>query len=181
MQGRRTKIVVTLGPATREPEAIGRLLEAGADVFRINCSHGTPDSLRSDIAHIRRKAAELARSVAILLDLQGPKIRTGPIDPPLELANGDLLEIHMDEREGIDKSCGTTYPQLASDLGVGNRVLFADGALSGTVEEVSTDRVKIRMEQGGSLGAHKGINLPGIPVSAPSLTEKDLVDLEEWK
>jgi pyruvate kinase len=121
--------------------------------------------------------------VAILLDLQGPKIRTSKMEAPLELAAGDLLEIVMDpEVVGSGRRCGTTYPEMAHDVVVGSRIVFADGALAGTVErvllEASPPEVHVRMVQGGALGSNKGINLPGVDVSAPSLTEKDLGDLE---
>ncbi len=179
---RRTKIVATIGPASSGEEQLAALLEAGVNVCRINCSHATHESIRKDVARIRRAASRLDRPVAILLDLQGPKIRTAEVSAPLALAEGDILELVMDERVGSGRRCGTTYPQLARDVTVGSRVVFADGALSGEVERVLLDRsppeVHVRMRQGGQLGSHKGINLPGVDVSAPSLTEKDLGDLE---
>lgn len=180
---RRTKIVATLGPATRTPEALTALLTAGVDVCRINCSHATADGIREAVARVRRCATELGRPVGILLDLQGPKIRTGPVPVPLELASGDLLTVVMDEDlVGSGKRVGTTYVGLAADVRPGDQVLFADGALSGVVASVRRDpspaEVDIRIVDGGALGAHKGINLPGVAVSAPCLTDKDLEDLE---
>ena len=194
MQPRRTRIVATLGPATRTPEAITALIEAGVNVCRINCSHATPDGIRESIARVRRAAQALSRPVGILLDLQGPKIRTGALLAPLPLASGDRLVVRMDEDyvppltapDGTagtrTYTIGTTWLGLARDVTPGDTVLFADGALSGVVEYVHRDHtpaeVTIRIVDGGDLGAFKGINLPGTPVSAPCLTEKDIADLE---
>ncbi|MEE2752080.1 MAG: pyruvate kinase [Myxococcota bacterium] len=182
MSVRRTKIVATLGPASNSPETLHALLESGVDVCRINCSHSTPESIRADISHVRRKAAELQKPVSILLDLQGPKIRTGPCDTPLKVDSGDLLTIVVAEVAGEGLRCGTTYAQLHHDVHVGARLFFADGTLSGHVERIDSElvppEVHVRMDRGGHLGSRKGINLPGVEVSAASLTEKDIQDLE---
>ncbi len=182
MNKRRTRIVATLGPASRDPEMVAALITAGVDVFRINCSHATPEGIRESIARVRRAALAADRAIAILLDLQGPKIRTGHLPAPILLATGDVLTLVMDEdyvAEGL--RVGSTYTGMAGDVRVGDAVLFADGALSGVVSAVRRDltpaEVDITMEDGGDLGSHKGINLPGVAVSAPSLTEKDLADL----
>lgn len=158
-------------------------MEAGADVCRINCSHADHDSIRRQVAAVRQVAWEVGRPVGVLLDLQGPKIRTGPVATPLELCRGDLLTVVMvDEDLAAIGRIGTTYPQLAQDLRVGDPILFADGALDGEVEAIDLAaepaEVQIRMGNGGILGSHKGINLPGAEVSSPSLTTKDLADLE---
>jgi len=177
---RRTKIVATLGPATRE--RLDELLEAGVNVARINCSHADHAAIRADVSRVRRAATRASVAVAILLDLQGPKIRTGEVEEPLDLPSGCTLEIVMDEElVGSGTRCGTTYTPMASDVSVGDRVVFADGALSGHVASVHLDRappeVHVTIEHGGLLGSHKGINLPGVDVSAPSLTTKDREDL----
>jgi pyruvate kinase len=182
MATRRTKIVATLGPASRESEQILALLGAGVDVFRINCSHASAEGIRELVARVRRAATRLDRAAAILLDLQGPKIRTGDLAAPLELASGDVLTVVMDEEyAAVGKRIGTTYTGMADDVGVGDLVLFADGALSGEVRAVRRDRtpaeVDIEIRDGGALGAHKGMNFPGVNVRAPCLTEKDLEDL----
>ena len=175
---RRTKIVATIGPASREPSMLRELLRAGVNVCRLNCSHATPDALRSDIARIRRISAELDRPVAILLDLQGPKIRTGKVPEPIDLATGDVLTVVMDtDYVAQGHRVGTTWVTLAEDVGVGEPVLFADGALSGEVVAVRADEVDIRIIDGGLLGSHKGINLPATHIRAPALTEKDKEDL----
>ena len=182
MHTRRTRIVATLGPASRDPDTVAALVAAGVDVFRINCSHATPESIREAVARVRRAALVADRAIAILLDLQGPKIRTGHLAEPLALATGDVLTLVMDEDHVADgHRIGTTYTGMAGDVRVGDAVLFADGALSGTVSAVRRDcspaEVDITMIDGGDLGSHKGINLPGVAVSAPSLTTKDLEDL----
>ena len=180
---RHTKIVATIGPGSRDPETLRALLQAGVDVARINCSHATADGIRSDVARIRRAATELGRNVAILLDLQGPKIRTGTIDPPVDLATGDVLTVVMDGREAVGKRVGTTWPTMADDVKVGEAVLFADGALTGTVAAVrpagadGPAEVDIEIIHGGPLGSRKGINLPDTDIQAPALTEKDKADL----
>ncbi|HJN73276.1 MAG TPA: pyruvate kinase [Myxococcota bacterium] len=181
MSPRKTKIVATLGPASRPAEILEELVQY-VDVFRINCSHGSSESIRRDIAHVRRACMNSRRYAGILLDLQGPKIRTGAMKEPLKLAAGDVLEVVMDEDLlGEGRRCGTTYSAMADDVVIDDVVMFADGALSGRVEAVVREgglaEVHIRMAEGGELGSHKGINLPGVEISAPSLTDKDIADL----
>lgn len=187
MPPRKTRIVATIGPASRDPATLKALLQAGVDVCRINCSHADADAIRSDVARIRRAAMELDRPVGILLDLQGPKIRTGP-GGPVELASGDLLTVRMEERfaaraEDGGAEVGTTWTRMVLDVRPGERVLFADGALSGEVVEVlpaagdEPGRVRIRIRDGGPLGSHKGINMPDSDIQAPAMTDKDRADL----
>lgn len=180
---RRTKIVATLGPATRTPEQLHALLAAGVDVCRINCSHASPESIREMVSRVRRVAQALDRPCAILLDLQGPKIRTGAVPAPLVLKEGDVLTVVMDEDYPAQgHRIGTTYTAMVDDVAQGDQVLFADGALAGEVADVrfspAPGEVDIRITEGGELGSHKGINLPGVNVRAPSPTAKDLADLE---
>jgi pyruvate kinase len=178
---RCTKIVATLGPKTNCEGVLEAIIRAGVNVCRVNCSHASHDGIRAQIAHVRRTAAAIDKPVAILLDLQGPKIRVGKVDQPLELECGDLLEVVMDERVGSGKRCGTTYSEMADDVVAGDRVLFDDGKLSGAVEAVllntSPKEVHIRIDVGGLLGSNKGINLPDAKISAASVTEKDRADL----
>lgn len=178
----RTKIVATLGPASVNEPILTTLLESGVDVCRINCSHASHENIRAQVARIRRAADRAEAHVAILLDLQGPKIRTGPAKTPVALTAGDTLTVVMDDGlEAEGKRVGTTYPEMAQDVSPGDRVLFADGALSGEVSAVRTDtapaEVDILIHVGGELGSHKGINLPGVEMSVPSVTEKDDADL----
>lgn len=182
MLNRKTKIVATLGPATRDPHVLRQLLRKGVDVCRINCSHCDAKAIRTEIAHIRRTASELNKAVAILLDLQGPKIRVSKMKEPLTLGRGALLEISMDPTIiGEGNRCGTGYLSLASEVREGQPVLFDDGALSGVIERVYLDKtpaeVHVRMKVGGKLGSNKGMNLPGASLAAPCLTEKDISDL----
>jgi pyruvate kinase len=182
MPKRKTKIVATLGPATREPHVLRQLLRTGVDVCRINCSHCDAKAIRTEIAHIRRAAAELGKSVAILLDLQGPKIRVGKMKEALALSRGSLLEIVMDpDLIGTGTRCGTGYLTLASEVKEAQKVLFDDGALAGVVEKVDLEstpaEVHVRIKVGGNLGSNKGMNLPGASLAAPCLTEKDRKDL----
>jgi pyruvate kinase len=183
---RKTKIVATIGPATRSRDGLRSLMLAGINVARINCSHATPGSIRSDVARIRQVATELDLRIAIMLDLQGPKIRVGMCEPPVELAPGDTLTVVMDEDlKAVGARVGTTWTTLADDVKAGEPALFADGALSGTVKEVRPARgdapaeVDIVMVHGGKLGSRKGINLPETDIKAPALTAKDRVDLGE--
>ena len=179
---RKTKIVATLGPSINQPETLEKALLAGVDVCRINCSHSSHQDIRKMIALIRRVAAKLDRSVAILLDLQGPKIRCGVITPKLDLEDNDILTLVMDlDYVHQGNRIGVTWPTLANDVEVGERVLFADGALSGMVQEVrlqsSPPEVDIKIEVGGTLTSKKGINLPESDIKAPALTPKDEADL----
>ncbi len=179
---RSTRIVATIGPACRPPAVLDALLEAGVNVCRINGSHGDPASIALDVTRIREAAARVGRRVAILLDLQGPKIRTGPASRPVKLAAGERLELVMDPTlQATAHRVGCTWPNLVHDLEVGARVLFADGALEAVVEDVQPRArppfVGMRMRYGGELGGHKGINLPDLSLSAPCLTPKDKLDL----
>ncbi len=182
-RARHTRIVATIGPRSRTPEMLRDLLVQGVDVARINCSHASHDVIRADVARIRRAAVETSRNVAILLDLQGPKIRTGKIPEPLDLPEGSVLTVVMDpDVVGEERRCGTTWPTMANDVKVGEMVLFADGALGGEVDalrfpEGAPAEVDIRISAGGKLGSHKGINLPETDIQAPALTPKDRADL----
>ncbi len=177
-----TKIIATLGPASWEPETLRALIAAGTNVFRINGSHSDHATIRRLVARCRRAAVEMDRPVGILLDLQGPKIRLGKVDGAIELDKGDTLTVVMSpDVIGKGKRAGTTYPEMADDVKPGDRVLFADGALGGHVSRVHHDRspkeVEIAIDIAGSLTSNKGINLPGVEMSVPSLTEKDRGDL----
>jgi pyruvate kinase len=179
----RTKIVATLGPASWDEPMLSQLLAAGVDVARINCSHTNADGIRKQVARVRRAAATIGRNVAILLDLQGPKIRIGKMTAPVELAVGDLFTVVMDDQLiGEGRRVGTTYPEMADDVQGGELVLFADGTVGGRVEavrrDVSPPEVDIRIDIPGPLSSNKGLNLPGVAMSVPSITDKDLADLE---
>jgi pyruvate kinase len=174
---RRTKIVCTLGPATATQERIAALIAAGMDVARVNFSHSTHAIHAEAIRAVRRAAAAAGKPVAILADLQGPKIRVGVLPAPVVLRPGDTIVL-APEGEEAPGELPTTYPELASDLEVGDVVLLADGLMELIVIDVAPPRIWMRVIHGGTLTSNKGINLPGVRVSAPSLTQKDLRDLD---
>ncbi|MDB4950688.1 MAG: pykA [Gemmatimonadetes bacterium] len=174
---RRTKIICTLGPATRTPERIAELIEAGMDVARVNFSHGTLAEHAEAIAAVRAAARDAGRPIAILGDLQGPKIRVGALPKARELAAGDVV-VFAPEGEQAAGELPTTYAALADDVRPGDVVLLADGMLELVVDAVAPPRVAMRVVHGGTLTSHKGINLPGVRFSTPSLTGKDLRDLD---
>jgi len=172
---RRTKIVATLGPASGSDALIGALLDAGVNVVRVNSSHGTPEIRGAWIAAVRRVAEAKGLPVAVLLDLQGPRIRVGALKAPRELAPGQTVVFAPEDLARGDE-LPTTYARLADDARVGGRILLNDGLLSVEVTAVEPPRVRGRVVDGGTLTAHKGMNLPGVHVSAPALTDKDRED-----
>ncbi|MGH7701184.1 MAG: pyruvate kinase [Gemmatimonadales bacterium] len=173
---RRTKIVATLGPATGSDEGIGGLLDAGADVIRVNASHGTPDERGRWIRAVRRAADQRGLPVAVVLDLQGPRIRVGALPAPRELVPGETV-VFAPEDQARPGDLPTTYAELARDVGPGARILLNDGLLSVDVTRVEPPRVETRVLVGGTLTSNKGMNLPGVQVSAPALTAKDREDV----
>jgi len=175
---RRAKIVCTLGPATSTQERINALITAGLDVARLNLSHGThADHLRS-YQLVRAGSDAIGRSVGVLADLQGPKIRLGEFPGgPVQLAVGDEFTITTDDIPGGRHEASTTYQGLADDVRAGDRILIDDGNVQADVTGVAGTRVRTRVVVGGRVSDHKGINLPGIAVSAPALTAKDQEDL----
>jgi pyruvate kinase len=176
----RTKIVCTLGPATATRDALRSLVEAGLNVARINFSHGTHEQHSQTVALVRSVAEELGRPVAILGDLQGPRIRIGDLTGPVLLESGQ--EFVLTPEDGVDRNAQyeipVTYDRLAEDLHVGDRILIDDGLLELVVVDVKRPRVKARVLHGGPLRSHKGMNFPGVLVSAPSLTDKDRADVK---
>ncbi len=176
---RRTKIVATLGPATDSEEALRGLIRGGVDVMRLNFSHGSAAEHQARLERVRRLAAEEGRAVAILQDLQGPKIRTGRLvgGGPVQLVEGALLTLTNKPLEGTAERVSTSYPALAEDVKPGDRILVDDGLLELRVAAVAGGEVRTEVVHGGPLGEHKGINLPGVAVSTPALGEKDLHDL----
>ena len=177
LKKRRTKIVATLGPATQEPGTIRQLIEAGVNVFRLNMSHGDHGFHRDCYGHIRRIAEELGRPVGVLVDLCGPKIRTGTFrDGQITLTDNSKVIVTTRDVPGEPGLIPSHYRALAEDVRPGNRILLNDGALELSVASVSGTEITCTVIHGGVLKDHKGINLPGVNVSAPSLTEKDRVD-----
>ena len=171
----RTKIVCTLGPASATPKVIASLLDAGMSVARINFSHGTHETHARTIALVRQLAAERKRPIAILGDLQGPRIRIGELEAPVTVAPGDEVVL-CDEDSCTSPDLPVTYTDIARDVKVGDRVLIDDGLIELVVLDIRSRRVVTRVLHGGAISGHKGMNLPGVQVSAPSITEKDRAD-----
>ncbi|HLZ55975.1 MAG TPA: pyruvate kinase [Ktedonosporobacter sp.] len=176
---RRTKIVCTIGPATNSEEQLERLMRAGMNVARLNFSHGTQAEHAVVIERIRALSTRIGCAIAILQDLQGPKIRTGSLQDqqPVKLVDGANITITIRNVIGTAEIVSTTYPQLPQDVQPGDRILLNDGLLELRVEAKDATDVHCVVVHGGELGEHKGINLPGVVVSAPALTEKDRDDL----
>jgi pyruvate kinase len=176
---RRTKIVATIGPASRERAVLERLLRAGVDVVRLNFSHGEHAEHLAVMQSVRQLSAALGKSVALLQDLSGPKIRTGWVaDDLVQLRDGARLVITTDETiQGTAARISTTYDPLPRDVAKGDKILLDDGNLELRVEATSGDEVACTVIHGGALKSHKGMNLPGVKLSTPALTEKDRRDL----
>ncbi len=179
MAFRHSKIVCTIGPATRSPRMIRRLLEAGMDVARLNFSHGTHQEHAHSIAMLRDAAIEHEKPIAILADLQGPKIRTGPLagSRPVQLRAGQRFVITTSRILGDSTRVNTTFTPLPREVHRGDRILLSDGLIELRVRQVRGREVICEVVNGGALGEHKGINLPGIKLRVPALTPKDRADL----
>ena len=177
---RKAKILITLGPSSRQAEVIEQLLAAGANGVRINMSHGTHEEKAADIALARAAAKRMGSPLAVLVDLSGPKIRTSALKngQPVMLSAGALFTITTEKIEGDAERVSTNYPDLPKVVRPGTRLLLDDGALALTVERTTETEVICRVVDGGSLGERKGINLPGVALPIDSLTEKDIVDLK---
>jgi pyruvate kinase len=175
---RNTKIVATLGPATDTREAIEKLLDAGTDVFRLNASHGSIEGRAELIRLIRQLESQRGHSVGILLDLQGPKIRLGEFENGgCDLATGSRFTLTTSTCTGSATRASTTYADLAKDVKPGDRILLADGSIELKAVRVNGAEVETEVLTGGWISNRKGINLPGVNVSTPSLTKKDMGDL----
>ncbi len=175
---KRTKIVATLGPASDSKEAIRALAEAGADVFRLNFSHGTHEEHRQRVAWVREVEKEVGRTLAILQDLQGPKIRIGRFkEGRVELSPGQAFTLTRAPVEGDETRVSLTYKGLPEDVVPGQLLLLDDGRIRLRVEEVQGDEIHTVVEVGGVLSDSKGINVPGSDLSIPALSEKDIQDL----
>lgn len=169
---RRTKIVATLGPAWETPAGMHQLLDAGVNVVRVNASHGTPEGRSSWIRQLQAVQAERSTASAILVDLQGPRIRVGVLPAPLELVTGASVAF-VPEAMADEGAIPTTYDALAGDVRPGTTILLDDGLLAVRVTAVQGDRVEATVVHGGTLKSSKGMNLPGVAVSAPAITDRD--------
>ena len=176
---RLTKIVATWGPAVASEERLRLLIQAGVDVFRLNFSHGTQDDFAAAIPLIRAIADQEERHVALLQDIQGPRIRTGllPDGQPVALATGSTVKIGTDGELGTSARISVTHPNLVRDVRPGHRILIADGTIILHAERITGEEVQALVVHGGALGEHKGVNLPDSSVTADALTPKDLDDM----
>src|SRR5215213_8415376 len=173
---RRTKIVATIGPASRERACLRALVEAGVDGARLNLSHGTHDEHAELVRLLREVQTEYQRPLALIADLQGPKLRVGTLREPRLLERGQEIELIGAERP--DNGALPVSPAVIGDvLRPGHDVLIDDGLIRLKVEEVANGRIRCAVVVGGEVGSHKGVNLPGVPLPVPSLTEKDVADL----
>ena len=173
----RTKIIATLGPSSNDIGTVEALIRAGADVFRLNMSHGTHDAHAATYAHVRSAAERLGKPVAVLADLCGPKIRVGTFEAGrVELAAGEHVTVTCREVQGRPGLIPSQYKALAEDIEAGKRILLDDGNMELLVRSVDGTEIDCEIVNGGTLKDHKGMNLPGVDVSAPALTENDRVD-----
>ncbi|MFN0066527.1 MAG: pyruvate kinase, partial [Limisphaerales bacterium] len=175
---RRTKIIATLGPATDSPEMLGRMLDAGLDVARLNMSHATHDWVRRVVQDLRAAAAARGRHVGILLDTQGPAIRTGDLPVPLDLTPGQKFTLTVrGERSEEEHSVDVNYENFVNDISVGDVVVLDNGNIQMRVLAKHDNKVDCEVLTPGKLGSRRHINLPGVKVSLPALTAKDLADI----
>ena len=175
----RVKIVCTIGPSSREPEVLARLVEAGMNVVRLNMSHGTYDNHRKLIKTIREIEHETGKRITLLLDLQGPKIRVGEVGARgVDLAAGETYKFKIGEAKLKNGVIPLPNRELLGSLKVGERVLFDDGLIDGVIEDVNQYKIEIEIKTGGALFSHKGMNLPDSKLKISALTEKDKEDLK---
>ena len=175
---RKTKIICTLGPASESSEIIEQMILAGTDIFRLNMSHGKHEWVRDIVPRVRALAQQHSRSVGMMLDTQGPAIRTGPLERDLQLAVGDILEITVRGASPSEpNSITVNYDDLIEDVSVGNVVLLDNGLMQVRVLGKENDRIRTVVLTAGTLGSRRHINLPGVDVNLPALTEKDRADV----
>ena len=174
---RRTKIVATIGPASSSPEALAALIQAGMDGARLNMSHGNHDDHRMRALRIREAETDSGRPIALIADLQGPKLRVGDLVEPIMLERGASVVIAGEDSAQTD-DIPVSPAVLGSVLQVGNEVLIDDGHIKLRVDAVERGRARCTVIVGGLISSHKGVNLPGVPLPIPSITRKDLDDLE---
>src|SRR5688572_2052259 len=170
---RRTKILATLGPASSDAAVIRALIDAGADAFRLNFSHGTAEAHAALCRLVRAEAKAAGCHVLVLQDLGGPKIRTGPLAAPMTLSRGDVLIIDQGHEAGEHGRITTSFAPLFSSVAPGQKLLLDDGRLSLTVSSVAPGRLTTTVDEGGVLDSRKGINVPGGAIRTAALTDKD--------
>lgn len=174
---RHTKIICTLGPASETPDVIEGMLKAGMNVARLNMSHGTQEDHCRRLRLVRETAARVGKNLGILVDIRGPRIRIGELEAPLFLRAGEEVELVTENATGAGMRIPVNYEGIARDVRPGDTVLIADGLVCLRVLETSERSVLCRVEVGGEVESHKGVNLPGVRVNLPSVTEKDVADI----
>ncbi|MDU4698537.1 MULTISPECIES: pyruvate kinase [Paenibacillus] len=176
---RKTKIVCTIGPSSESLENIKKLIMAGMNVARLNFSHGDFEEHGNRIKTIRQASAELGKSIAILLDTKGPEIRTGKLkEEPIELVQDEFITLTTEEILGDKERISITYKELPGDVEVGSTILIDDGLIGLTVVEIQGTEIKCRIVNGGTIKSKKGVNVPGVNISLPGITEKDASDIK---
>lgn len=176
---RRTKIICTIGPASENIETLKAMIQAGMNVARLNFSHGSHEEHGNRIATIRRAAAELEANIAIMLDTKGPEIRLGDFaEPPLILATGQRFSFTTEQILGNSERVMVTYKDLPQEVKRGDHILVDDGLIELVVESVESTEVHCRVLNGGKVSNRKGVNLPGIKINLPAVTEKDIADIK---
>ncbi|MCP5533455.1 MAG: pyruvate kinase [Akkermansiaceae bacterium] len=175
---RKTKLICTLGPATETEETIGSLIDAGTNVFRLNMSHAKHEWAAEMTRLVRKQAAQRDAHIAVLFDLTGPSIRTGDLPEPFSLQLGDTVEFRKQGSEpSVDFSTTVNYDGLMADVAVGNTLVVDNGALLMRISSVEADRIRCEVKTPGKMGSRRHINLPGVRLNLPALTEKDHKDL----
>ena len=177
IERRRTKIVATIGPVTSSHDAVHELVEAGVDAIRLNLSHGTHEDHAARARVVREVQAETGKPLALIADLQGPKLRIGDLDSPRVLLKDEEIDV-VGEQHAVNAELPIAPAVISEVLRPGHDILIDDGLVRLAVEEVANGRARCRVLVGGEVKSHKGVNLPGVPVPIPSLTKKDLDDLE---
>jgi pyruvate kinase len=174
---RFTKIIATIGPATESEERLGQLISAGVDVIRLNMAHGTGEWVGALVRRIREVSNRVGRQVAVMQDVKGPEIRTGVVSESVELKVGDAFEFYTDVPSAGARGVSVNYPGLPNDVAVGSTVLVDSGLIRLEVIDKDADHVRCRVLTPGKLGSRRHVNLPGVEVNLPALTEKDERDV----
>lgn len=174
---RHTKIIATVGPSTESHERLGQMIAAGVDVIRLNMAHGTGEWVLSVVKRIREASQEIHRHVAVMMDVKGPEIRTGAVTSPIELKTGEIFEFYTDKPSDGAAGIDVNYPGLPADVSVGATMLLDSGLIRMEVIDKDETHVRCRVVTPGKLGSRRHINLPGVEVNLPSLTDKDAKDV----
>ena len=176
---KKTKIVCTLGPVSENEETLRELIKNGLNVCRLNFSHGSHEEHKGRMDLVKKLREELNMPTAILLDTKGPEIRTGKFDAPeVLLEEGQTFTITMKDVMGNKEMCTVSYKGLANDVKAGDTILIDDGLVGLTVESIEGNKIHCTVQNTGFVATHKGVNVPGVSIQLPALTEKDIADLK---